>query len=131
MDFLNRLKDYMEGLPFTPSIVHIGLYEESGNSVAIRPTPSSIDERYMEKGKIYPFSFQVLAHHSSNMFAYDTINQLTSILDNLDSGAITSDGSFSLVSLQCTTTPNFIEKTPYGVLWQAIYQADLYIEGGN
>jgi hypothetical protein len=132
MDFLNKLKEHIEGLPFTPSTVHVGLYDENGNSVAIRPAPSNIDERYMEDGKIYPFSFQILMHHSSNLFAYDSLEQLTSELDNLDPRAITSsNGSFSLVSLQCTTTPNFVEKTSYGTLWTAIYQADLHIKGGN
>jgi hypothetical protein len=131
MDFLDRLKEYMEGLPFTPSTVHIGTYQENGNSVAIRPAPSNIDERYMEGGKIYPFSFQILMHHQSNNFAYESLSQLTIELDNLDPRAITSrDGSFNLVSMQCTTTPNFVQKTGYGTLWTAIYQADLYL-GGN
>jgi len=132
MDFLDRLKDFMEGLPFTPSVIYIGTYNENQNSVAVRPAPSNIDERYMEEGKIYPFSFQILMHHSSNLFAYDSLEQLTSELDSLDSRTITSsNGSFSLVSLQCTTTPNFVEKTSYGTLWTAIYQADLHIKGGN
>ncbi|MGJ9460287.1 phage tail terminator protein [Oceanobacillus sp. CF4.6] len=132
MDFLDRLKEYQEGLPFTPSIIQIGLYKEDGNSVAIRPAPSNINERYMEEGKIYPFSFQMLVHNQSNVFAYDSLNQLTSQLDNLSNGAITSsDGSFNLISMQCTTTPNFVQKTSYGVLWTAIYNAELYIKGGN
>jgi Bacteriophage minor capsid protein len=132
MDFLDRLKEYQESLSFTPSIIEIGSYKEDGNSVAIRPSPSNIGTRYMEEGKIYPFSFQMLVHHESNTFAYDVINQLTSRLDNLDPGAITSsNGSFDLVSLQCTTTPNFVQKTSYGVLWTAIYEAELYIQGGN
>jgi len=130
MDFIDRLKEFMEGLPSTPSVVNIGVYSENGNSVAIRPAPSNINERYMEEGKIYPFSFQILMHNRSNAIAYDSLNQLTSTLDNLNSRAITSsDGSFSLVSMQCTTTPNFVQKTSYGVLWTAIFQADLYIKG--
>ena len=132
MDFLDRLKDFMEGLPFTPSVIYIGTYNENKNSVAIRPAPSNIDERYMEEGKIYPFSFQVLMHNQSNNVSYDSLNQLTSALDNLDSRAITSrDGSFNLVTMHCTTTPNYVQKTGYGTLWTAIYQADLYIKGGN
>ena len=132
MDFLEQLKTFVEGLPFTPSTIYIGTYNENKNSVAIRPAPSNIDDRYMEEGKIYPFSFQVLMHNQSNNVSYDSLNQLTSTLDNLDSRAITSrDDSFSLVTMQCTTTPNFVQKTGYGTLWTAIYQADLYIKGGN
>lgn len=131
MDFLDRLKSHIESLSFTPSTIDIGLYQEDGDSLAIRPAPSTIDERYMERGKIYPYSFQVLSHNRNNYTAYQTTEELVSRLDNLDARAIaSSDGSFVLVSMQCTTTPNFVEKTSYGVLWTAMFEADLYI-GGN
>lgn len=119
----------MEGLSFTPSTINIGLYNENGNSVAIRPSPSNINERYMSKGYIYPFSFQVLVHNRDNMFAYDAIEQLRSEYENLSKGSITSsDGSFLLVSMECTTTPNFVQKTSYGVLWTAMFEAQLHIK---
>lgn len=128
IDFLNKLKNYTESLSYTPSVIHIGTYREDGNSIAIRPSPSNISERYMTKGKIYPFSFQILVHNKDNMFAYNTIDQLFSEYENLSSGAITSgNGSFSLVSMQCTTTPNFVQKTSFGVLWTAIFEAELLI----
>lgn len=128
MDFLNRLKAHMEGLAFTPSTINIGLYNENGNSIAIRPSPSNISDRYMSKGYIYPFSFQVLVHHNKNTEAYGMIEKLRSEYENLSNGAITSgDGSFVLVSMQCTTTPNFVQKTSYGTLWTAIFNAELEI----
>jgi len=62
------------------------------------------------------------------MTAYEMTEQIRSELDDLPSGAITSsDGSFNLVSFQCTTTPNFVQKTGYGTLWTAIFTAELYI----
>lgn len=132
MDFLDRLKNYIESLSFTPAIADVGLYQEDGESLAIRPAPSTIDERYMEQGKIYPYSFQILSHNRNNHTAYQTTEELVSRLDNLDARAITSsDSSFVLVSMQCTTTPNFVKKTSYGVLWTALFEADLYIQGGN
>lgn len=131
MDFLLRLKDHMESLPFTPPTIGIGLYSEDGDSVAIRPSPSNINDRYMEQGKIYPFSFQLLVHHKDNLFAYETAENILSTYDNLASDAIaSSNGSFELVSVYCTTTPNFVQKTSYGVLWTAMFEAELYIKGG-
>ncbi|WP_077623840.1 phage tail terminator protein [Sediminibacillus massiliensis] len=128
MDFLERLKAYTEGLSYTPPTVGIGLYKEDGNSIALRPSPANISERYMEKSKIYPFSFQLLVHHRDNLEAYRMIEQLLSEYENLSNGAITSsDGSFQLVSFQCTTTPNFVQKTSYGALWTAMFEAELYI----
>ncbi|GAA5417922.1 hypothetical protein Pryu01_03000 [Paraliobacillus ryukyuensis] len=129
MDFLIRLKSHMEGLAFTPSTINIGLYNKNGNSVAIRPSPNNINERYMSKGYIYPFSFQLLVHHKDNTIGYNEIEQLRSTYENLTNGAITSgDGSFNLVSMQCTTTPNFVQETSYGVLWTAIFNAELEIK---
>ena len=128
MDFLERLKEYTESLNFTPSVVSIGLYNESGNSVAIRPAPSNVSDRDFEKGKSYNFSFQVLVHHKDNLFAYKMMDQLFHEYENLEKGAITSsDGSFNLVTVECTTTPSFIQKTSFGVLYTAIFNAELYI----
>ncbi|OEH53123.1 hypothetical protein AQ616_17745 [Oceanobacillus sp. E9] len=127
MDFLERLKDYTENLSFTPSIIEIGTYQENDNSIAIRPSPANINDRYMEKSKIYPFQFQLLVHHKSNLEAYRMIHQLESQYENLPSRAITSsDGSFKLVSFQCITTPSYVQKTSYGTLWTALFQAELY-----
>lgn len=132
IDFLQRLKDHMEGLLYTPPTVSIGLYNESGNSVAIRPSPANINERHMNKGKIYPFNVQILVHNRENDVAYSTIEKLFNEYDNISNGAITSsDGSFDLISVNFTTTPNFVQKSSYGYLWTAIFQAELYIIGGN
>lgn len=134
IDFIERLKEFTEGLSYTPSTIEIGLYNENQNSIAIRPTPSSINDRYMEKGKIYPYNFQVLVHMdgSNNLLAYQTIEKLVSEYENLSRGAITSnDGSFNLVTIQCSTTPNLVQKTSFGVLYTAIFNAELYIKGGN
>ncbi|GAQ18034.1 minor capsid protein from bacteriophage [Oceanobacillus picturae] len=128
MDFLHALKGFTEGLAYTPSTVGIGLYQENQNSIALRPSPANINERYMEKSKIYPFNFQLLVHHNDNMAAYEMIERLQTEYENLSNEAITSsDGSFHLVSFQCTTTPNFVQKTGYGTLWTAIFTAELYV----
>ena len=130
MDFLERLIDYMEGLSFMPSDIKIGLFDENGNSVAIRPMPSAINERYVEQSKIYPYSFQVLVHNKSNFMAYEVSQKLMSVLDMIDEGLIqSSNNSFKLVSIRCITTPNFVQKTGYGYLWTMTFEAELFIEG--
>lgn len=131
MDFLDRLKEYLEGLSFTPATINIGLYQADGDDIAIRPSPSNISERHIDKGKIYPFAFQVLVHHKNNLTGYQTSQDLLSKLDNLASDAIiSSNNSFAMVSFHCTTSPRFVEKTSHGVLWTASYEAELYIIGG-
>jgi len=130
MDFLERLIEYVEGLSFMPSNIKIGLFDENGNSVAIRPTPSTINERYVEKSKIYPYSFQVLVHNKSNVFAYEVSQKLLGVLDTLDKELIqSSNNSFELLSIRCTTTPNFVQKTGYGYLWTMMFEAELFVKG--
>ena len=130
MDFLERLIEYVEGLSFMPSNIKIGLFDENGNSVAIRPMPSAINERYVEQSKIYPYSFQVLVHNKSNFMAYEVSQKLMSVLDMIDEGLIqSSNNSFKLVSIRCTTTPNFVQKTGYGYLWTMMFEAELFVKG--
>jgi hypothetical protein len=129
MDFLDRLKEHMEGLQFTPSVIEIGAQNEDGNSVAIRPSPGNIDTRDMSKGKIYPFNFQVLSHHSSSIIAYSLLSKIFDAYDLPKDELIipSSDGSYSLISCMCTTVPNYVQTTSHGALWSAIFQAELYI----
>lgn len=130
MDFLDRLIEYLEGLMYMPSIIKVGLYDENKNSVAIRPTPSNLNDRDLEGAKTYNFSFQVLAHNKINQIAYHTLQQLLDDLDMLDREAIESENdTFELVVIYCTTTPNFVQKTGYGYLWTAMFEAELFLKG--
>lgn len=127
MDFLQRLKDFTEGLSYTPSTIEIGLFNEDSDSIAVRPSPSNINVRYMEKGKMYPFTFQLLIHYKNNLNAYLMAQDL---MDEFEKLAVTSnDNSFALLDCKCTTTPNFVQETYYGTLWTAIFEAELYIAG--
>lgn len=127
MDFLQRLKEHMEGLENTPSVIDIGSYNEDGDSIGIRPAPNSISNRYIS-GKIYPFSFQVLVHHKNNMTAYTTLQEILKVYDHKHVTIPSNDGSYILISIENTTLPNYVETTNYGTLWTAIFNAELYIK---
>lgn len=129
MDFLDRLIDYLSNSLPMPTI-KVGLYEENGQSVAIRPMPSAINERYIEKSKVYPYAFQVLVHNKSNAAARMTAQQFFDELDFMDKTKIESGNeSFELLAVRCTTTPNFVQKTSYGHLWTVSFEAELYLRG--
>lgn len=131
MDFLERLKKHTEDLSYAPDTILIGAYNEDSNSIAIRPTPNSIDTRYMSKGKIYPFSFQILVHHENNLTAYTISQQLLKEYEELTTSIVSTNDSYTLLTIKCTTLPNVVEKTDFGTLWTAIYEAELYIKGGQ
>lgn len=128
MDFVERLKEHMEGLSFTPSVIQIGAHNKDGDSIAIRPSPSNIDTRDMGHGKIYPFSFQVLVHNKNNHLGYTNTMKLMTEYD-MPTGIniVSDDGTFVLISIRNTTTPNHVEETSYGTLWTAVFEAELYI----
>ena len=128
MDFINVLKADIESKAYTPAVVEIGTFNEDGEAVAIRVSPSNINERYMQKGKNYPFSFQLLIHYASNFQAYSVAQKL---VDDYDGAThlTSSDGSYTLTSLYVTTTPNFVEKTDNGSLYTMMCEAELYIGG--
>lgn len=132
MDFLEVLKEKLESLSFTPPIINIGSYNTGKNSVAIRPTPSSIDTRFLDEGKIYPYTFQLLVHHSDNFQANTMIHLLMQELDGLGKDYLLSkNGSFQQLSIWNYTTPNHVEVTSHGDLWTALFEAELYIEGNE
>ncbi|WP_161491008.1 minor capsid protein [Anoxybacillus sp. UARK-01] len=128
MDFLARVKDYLAAnielnAPITTPILSV-----DSSSIAIRQTPSSINSRYVE-GKITNFSFQVLVKDTSHVKAYNTIQAVFKALDGLPKGSITSyDGSFSFIKCECTTLPNFVEKTDKNeYIYTAIFQSELEV----
>lgn len=129
MDFLDRILDYIESsVPLYDSF-SVGTLKD-GNSVAVRPTPTSISTRYVEGSKIYPYGFQVLTKHKNMLTAYKAIQDVTEAIDGLTNGAITSsDGSFVFDKCEATTLPNWVEKDTQGyTIYTAIFQAELYKE---
>lgn len=127
MDFAERLKEYLESLESTPSTIGMGKYNEDDDySVAIIITPSSYS-RYI-KGKIYPFNFQISVHSKNNYLAYVKSQEINSSLENLNKQSIVSkNNSFALISMQCTTTPNYVSETSKGILYAGLYTAEIYI----
>lgn len=130
MDFLEQLKTHLESLDFTPAIINIGKYNENKYSLAIVVSPSNINDRYMEGGKIYPFSFQLLMHDKNHYTAYTNLQKLVDYLENINSSVFESD-KFILISIKTTTTTNFVQETEFGALYTAIMNAELYIKGGK
>lgn len=132
MDFLHRLKEHMEGLTSTPSTIRVGSHTHETPSVAIKPSPSNIRDRDLSKGKEYPFSFQLLVHDTNHYTAYNLIMDLFNEYDGINiSSIVSSDNSFALTNIACTTLPNHVEDTNKGTLYTAMFEAQLYIQGGN
>lgn len=132
MDFLQMLKRKVESFSYTPPVALIGAYDTSRDSIALRPTPSDMQTRYINDDKVYPYSFQILVHHKNSMSAYDLAMKLQNEFEKSKKDFIKSDdNSFTLINISVTTTVNHVERTGYGDLWTAIFVAELIIKGDD
>jgi hypothetical protein len=127
MDFIFRLRDYLESNVTLNAPVAAGTLTTKPKSVAIRETPGSIPSRYIDKGKIYEFNFQVLVKDPDFVTASNTCHAINDKLDGLPNGSIVSqDGSFIFVTCQTYTTPNWVEQNEHGEhIYTALFAAEL------
>lgn len=127
MDFLDRVKEYIEQNVILNAPIVFGLLDTAPSSIAIRQTPSSMNDRYTDNGKTFIFAFQVLVKDVDHLTAYNTIQNIFNVLDGLGKDAIPSqDGSYAFVKCECYSLPNFVEKTDKNeYIYTAIFHAEL------
>jgi hypothetical protein len=128
MDFIYRLQDYLA--KELKQTIYVGLLGTTSPYIAIRQTPSSVTNRYVDNGKIFEFSFQVLMKDKDNAGhknVIDTMNKIVDLLEGLPSDSIKSqNGSFSFIKCECYTLPNFVEKTDQNeYIYTAIFKCEL------
>lgn len=124
MDFLDRVLDYLEGQMGVT--FEVGVLGSNVPSYAIRQTPSTVMDRYKDKGKTYSYSFQILVKDSDQLNAIQKAHQTFNLLDAKTSGINSSDNSFTLINLECTTLPNFVEKNEHNeFMYTALFEAEL------
>jgi hypothetical protein len=128
LDFLFRLQDYLNAKLNKPIL--IGVLGADSPSIAIRQTPSSVRSRYVDKGKTFEYSFQVLMKDKSangHLNVINTMNTIFNLLDGLPKGEIvSSNDSFTFVTCECYTLPNMIEKSGKDeYTYTAIFTAEL------
>lgn len=128
MDFLDRMKQYIESnmLLFKKTLTVGPL--TSGNDISILAIPSVKPSKNLDMSRNYVFAFQILVRHLDQYKSYTTCQQISDKLDTLTNGAVTSgDGSFTFVKCEVYTTPNWVEQTPEGHIYTAMFQAELYL----
>lgn len=132
MDFLDRVKEHIEQNVTLNAPIVFGLLDTVPSSIAIRPIPSLVNDRYVDNEKTFTFAFQVLVKDADHFTAYNIIQSIFSVLDGLGKDAIPSqDGSYVFVKCECYTLPNFVEKTDKDeYIYTTIFYAEL-AKGGQ
>lgn len=127
MDYLSRLKSYIEGLNTFASKVDISLLSD-GESICLRPTPSSPPLKYLDKGNLHEFNFQVLVRSSDQEIAYATQYLIASDLNKLERGDIISfDSSFKFMKCRIQSMPSFLERDGSGWIYTTLFSSEIYI----
>jgi hypothetical protein len=132
MDFIEQISTYLTNNVLLNTPIVSPVLSKQPQSVAIRETPSSIANRYMNTDKTINFQFQLLVKDPSVIKARDTINTIFQKLDGLPKGAINSaNGSFLMTKCECTTLPNWVETNERNEhIYTAIFSAEIEL-GGN
>lgn len=132
MDFLDRIKEYIERNIILNAPIVFGLLDTTPSSIAIRQIPSSVNDRYADDEKTFIFAFQVLVKDTDHLIAYNVIQSIFYVLDGLGKDAIPSqDGSYVFMKCECYTLPNFVEKTNKNeYIYTTIFYAEL-AKGGQ
>lgn len=128
MDFITRIKDYLETNVMLNAPIVTPLLSIDTKSIAIRQTPSSANSRYMD-GKTFNFGFQVLVKDLSSITANNTIQAIFKALDGITKESVVSlDGSFIMIKCECSTLPNWVEQTEkLEHIFTAIFTAELIL----
>ncbi len=98
MEALNKIIEEIESLELTT--VKVGILSD-GDSISVRPTPSSYINRYLKDG-VFEFNFQVLTKNRNGQIAYDWLLTIEEHFENLQ-------GDFILCEV--TNSRQFVEET--------------------
>ena len=130
MDFLDRLIDYIESKISLDSDLRVGKLSPESKSISIRPTPSSMVDRYVDKDKTREYSFQILVKDPNQVKVINKLDEITSLLDGIDHREIISNNnSFKLIKCEVYTLPNYVEETEHEeYIYTALFRAEL--QGG-
>lgn len=130
MDFLDRLIDYIESNISLDSVLRVGKLSLDSKSISIRPTPSSMVNRYADKDKTREYSFQILMKDPNQFKVINKLDEITNLLDGIDHREIISNNnSFKLVKCEVYTLPNYVEETEHEeYIYTALFRAEL--QGG-
>ena len=126
MELFDKIKTALEQLLNTT--ISVGILPSSQNSICIRLSPGADRTAYLDRGRVYRMSFQVLVKNNSQKEAIRLIHEIADYLDQLTTGDLTlSDNRFQFIQCEVYNQPNFVEKTEaneyiYTALFNAEYE---------
>ena len=126
MELLDRIIDAVTANVQLNANITVGVLSKKTKSVAIRLLPNTMRNAYMDKGRTYRLSFQVLVKDKDHQEAIRVINEITEFLDSLTNEDIQlSDSRYKFIVCEVYTMPNFVEKTEHDeYIYTALFNAE-------
>jgi hypothetical protein len=131
MELLDKIIDYIEANVSLNAPIEVGVLNNDPSAVCVRLTPSNSRVAYMDNGRVYQMSFQVLVKDIDQAEAIREIDEITTVLDQLTHDDITlEDSRFQFISCEVYTIPNFVEKTEHDeYIYTALFNAEYEMKG--
>ncbi|MED4904123.1 minor capsid protein [Parageobacillus thermoglucosidasius] len=131
MELLDRIIDAITANVQLNANITVGVLSKKTKSVAIRLLPNTMRNAYMDKGRTYRLSFQVLVKDKDQPEAIRVINEITEFLDSLTNDDILlSDHCYRFIACEVYTMPNFVEKTEHDeYIYTALFNAEYEMKG--
>lgn len=131
MELINRIIDAITTNVQLNADIQVGILSQNPKAVTIRLLPNTLREAYMDKGRAYRLSFQVLVKDNNQLEALRVINDVTEFLDSLTNDDILlSDNRYKFIMCEVYTMPNFVEKTEHDeYIYTALFNAEYEMKG--
>jgi Bacteriophage minor capsid protein len=131
MELLDRIMDAITANVRLNADMTVGVLSKKTKAVAIRLLPNTMRSAYMDKGRTYRLSFQVLVKDKNQLEAIRVINDITEFLDSLTNDDILlSDNRYRFIVCEVYTMPNFVEKTEHDeYIYTALFNAEYEKKG--
>jgi hypothetical protein len=131
MELLDKILDAIEANVNLNAPIQVGVLSDEPTAVCVRLIPSSPRVAYMDNGRVYQMSFQVLAKDKEEFEAIRVINDITEFLDSLANDDIQlSDSRYQFITCEVYTMPNFVEKTERDeYIYTALFNAEYEMKG--
>ncbi|WJQ02859.1 minor capsid protein [Geobacillus stearothermophilus] len=129
MELMDRLIDFIEGQVELNAPIQVGILSQSPKAVCFRLTPGSFRDVYLNHGRVYQLSFQILVKDDQQSEAIRVIHDVVNVLDRLtEKDIVLSNDRF--IRCEVYTLPSFVEKTEHDeYIYTALFNAEYERKG--
>jgi beta-glucosidase/6-phospho-beta-glucosidase/beta-galactosidase len=131
MELLDKIIDAIEANVDLNALIKVGILINEPSAVCVRLIPSNSRIAYMDNGRVYQMSFQVLVKDPNEQEAIRVLDEITYFIDRLTHDDITlTDSRFQFIQCNVYTMPNFVEKTEHDeYIYTALFNAEYEKKG--